>query len=36
MGVDHGEAVRRIIIEMKKTPPAVIQRYKDALASAAK
>ncbi len=40
LGIDasalDGEAVRRIIIEMKKTPPAVIQRYKDALASAAK
>ena len=40
LGIDasalDGEEVRRIILEMKKTPPAVIQRYKDALASGAK
>ncbi len=40
LGVDasalDGDEVRGIIMEMKKTPPAVIQRYKDALATGAK
>lgn len=40
LGIDAsalgGEDVRKIIIEMKKTPPAVIDKYKDLLASKAK